>query len=568
MALAAVMLVALFVVMTQTVATVPFSVASVSAQTGTRVVNSDEYSSIQSAIDDVNRTGGGTVYVPAGVHLLDRKILLYSNITLFGDGMGVTILKFRDGAVLDHMMSNDSLSTRDGNIVVRDLTLSGPGPSTSKYFGLRLVNVQDAAVVNVASDNHGLDGFYLGYYNDQGVNNVRLSGCRATNNGRNGISLTHGSGNIVDNCYVENNNRIERVAGIDLEPDQGLNVSDNKVIGNTARNQNVGVQLYSADRRQYVQGGNAVCANTIRFNSTAGIWDYNGSRNIFVNNAVTDNGGTNQVNLLIDGSAVLSTDTSKYCQLPSLSPAPPKPGSSTTRVPTATVTPTRTPTVAGATLSANPLTVEPNGTERVSWSGIPSPTTGDWIGLYPQGAVDDSTGFLDWKYVSCNQSPTTAKASGSCDFTMRSTLDTFEFRLFANDGYIRLATSNPVTVSGAYTPTPTATATAVTVVSTSVTLTPTSTTVPSPPAPPTRLSARASTGYVHLTWRASSTPNVTYIVYRGTAAGSKTSYATGVISTEYNDRNAQPGVTYYYSVTAVTGGSESGPSNEVSTKAR
>ena len=293
---AAVLLAALSAGIVSSLGVATIGAATASAQTGTRVVNANDYSSrgylaIQAAIDDVNSTGGGAVYVPAGVHLLQEKVRLYSNITLFGDGMDATVLRFRDGATLDHMMSNDGLSTRDTNIVVRDLTLSGPGPSTGRYFGLRLVNVSDSTVVNVASDYHGLDGFYLGYYNDLGVNNVRLSGCRAINNGRNGISLTHGSGNIIDNCRVENNNLTERVAGIDLEPDESLNVSNNKVVGNTARSQNVGIQLYSFDPGQAVQGSNAVCTNTVRFNSNAGIYDLNGNQNVYVNNTATDNGG-------------------------------------------------------------------------------------------------------------------------------------------------------------------------------------------------------------------------------------------------------------------------------------
>ncbi len=416
--------------------------ATVSAQTGARVVNSNDYVAsrgalaIQAAIDDVNGTGGGAVYVPAGTHLLDQKVRLYSNITLFGDGMDATILRFRDGAPLDHMVSNDELSTRDKNIVIRDLTLSGPGAASGKYFGLRLVNVSDSTVVNVASDGHGLDGFYLGYYNNHGVNNVRLSGCRATNNGRNGISLTHGSDNIIDGCRVENNNLVETVAGIDLEPDQSQRVSSNMVVSNVTRSQNVGIQLYSPDRRAYVQGSNAICTNTARYNNSAGIWDYNGTKNIYVDNSAADNGGGSQVNIVVDGSADFSSDAGRYCQLPTLPSPPPKPA--TTITPTATLTPTGTPTTgSGTTLSATPTTVAPSGTATVSWAGIANPTTTDWIGLYWVGAVDTSN--LDWKYVSCSRNPDTALASGSCTFTMPTTADNFEFRLFANDGVTRLS---------------------------------------------------------------------------------------------------------------------------------
>jgi parallel beta-helix repeat protein len=573
----------------------PFDRATVFAQTGTRVVNSNDYIlghgalAIQAAIDDVNRTGGGAVYVPAGVHLLDEKVRLFSNITVFGDGMDATILRFRAGATLDHLMSNDSVSSRDRNIVIRDLTLSGPGATNGRFFGLRLINVADSTVVNVSSDGHGLDGFYLGYYNDLGVNNVRLSGCRATSNGRNGISLTHGSSNVIDNCRVENNNLGELVAGVDLEPDQGLNVSSNKVVSNVMRSQNVGLQLYSFNRRDYVQGDNAVCTNTVRYNSSAGIFDYNGTRNVYVNNSAADNGGGSQVNMLVDGSAIFSTDSGRYCQLAALPTAPPKPATTTT--PTATLTPSGTATTGtGATLSASPATVPTGGTAMASWAGIASPTATDWIGLYPVGAADNFN--LDWKYVSCSQSPSMARASGSCSFTMPTTGDNFEFRLFANDGLSRLATSNTVTVGTGSGPTPTLTPTATTpsasvtptstapLASTTPTrtptpgaptsgATPTRTSTPGVPAAPTGLIVEVRNNGLRLNWTASSTSGVTYTVYRANVSGgTKAVIAQGLSPTRYDDRAVQSGVTYYYQVTAVNPTAESVFSNEAFGTAR
>lgn len=374
-----------------------FGPAAVSAQSSTLVVNSndylvtpDDYQSIQRAIDDVNAKGGGAVYVPAGQQLTSKKIRLYSNVTLFGDGMDVTVIKFAPGAVLDHLMSNDSLSSRDNNIVIRDLTLSGPGPTTapssSCCFGLRLVNVYNSYVINVASDNHSMDGFYFGYYNTQGVDNVRLSGCRATNNGRNGISLTHGQNNVVDNCLIQNNNLVELAGAVDLEPDLGLNVSYNKVVSNQSlSNRNVGIALYSASRNQAVQGNNRVCTNTVRYNSNVGIYDYNGTKNVYVNNTSESNTGGNYV---VDSSAIFSSDTATYCQLSALPAAPPKPGSGTgaTSTPTATPTLSSTPTptaTSGPSTPAAPTNLRARagvGTVQLTWTA--STTAGVTYNIY------------------------------------------------------------------------------------------------------------------------------------------------------------------------------------------
>lgn len=113
-----------------------------------------------------------------------------------------------------------------------------------------------------------------------------------------------------------------------------------------------------------------------------------------------------------------------------------------------------------ATLTASPATVPAGGTTTVSWSGVSSPTVADWVGLYASGAAD--TSYLDWKYTSsCNQTAgATAQSSGSCSFTMPTTTGNHEFRLFANDGYTKLATSNTVTVSAPDTTPPTVSITA------------------------------------------------------------------------------------------------------------
>jgi inosine-uridine nucleoside N-ribohydrolase len=99
----------------------------------------------------------------------------------------------------------------------------------------------------------------------------------------------------------------------------------------------------------------------------------------------------------------------------------------------------------GPTLTASPTSVLPGGVETVSWQGVVAPTSSDWIGLYRSGAGDGS--ITRWIYTAtCTQSTGTAKAAGSCSLNMPSTPGTYEFRLFKQNGYTRLATSAPVTL--------------------------------------------------------------------------------------------------------------------------
>jgi hypothetical protein len=70
--------------------------------------------------------------------------------------------------------------------------------------------------------------------------------------------------------------------------------------------------------------------------------------------------------------------------------------------------------------------------------------------------------------------------------------------------------------------------------------------------------------YILWQWQppATGTPD-TYNLYRGAAAGAETLYQAGLTALSYQDESPVPGTCFGY-VTAVTGGVESGPSNESS----
>jgi hypothetical protein len=79
------------------------------------------------------------------------------------------------------------------------------------------------------------------------------------------------------------------------------------------------------------------------------------------------------------------------------------------------------------------------GQLQVSWGGIVAPVPRDWLGLFEPGAAD--TEYLAWRYTS-------GDASGTIPFLLPARIapGTYELRLFADNGYNRLATSNTFTV--------------------------------------------------------------------------------------------------------------------------
>jgi fibronectin type 3 domain-containing protein len=84
------------------------------------------------------------------------------------------------------------------------------------------------------------------------------------------------------------------------------------------------------------------------------------------------------------------------------------------------------------------------------------------------------------------------------------------------------------------------------------------------PLPPTNLSANAGNAQVSLTWTAS--PGAaSYNMYRSTTNGGPyAKIASGIVSTNTTDTGVTNGTTYYYVVTAVNTGGESGYSGQAS----
>ena len=103
------------------------------------------------------------------------------------------------------------------------------------------------------------------------------------------------------------------------------------------------------------------------------------------------------------------------------------------------------PPTTTTTLTIATRTVSPEQQLEVSFSGAPG-NWADWIGLYPEDADDLS--FLTWQYIE-------GLHSGSRTFTAPSEPGRYNFRLFANNTYTRLAISDTFEVRvAAQPPTP------------------------------------------------------------------------------------------------------------------
>ena len=96
---------------------------------------------------------------------------------------------------------------------------------------------------------------------------------------------------------------------------------------------------------------------------------------------------------------------------------------------------------AATTLTATPAGVAPGADVTATWSGIPTPTSTDWVAMATPAAPNNN--YVAWHY-------TNGAASGNMPLTVPAGAaigTTYQLRLFAANGFTRLATSNNFTVN-------------------------------------------------------------------------------------------------------------------------
>jgi len=126
--------------------------------------------------------------------------------------------------------------------------------------------------------------------------------------------------------------------------------------------------------------------------------------------------------------------------------APPSP------TPTPKPTPTPTPVPSYYSVAASSSAVSAGSPLAVTWSVPSNQSQTDWVGLYKVGSSSANGSEQWWRYTG---------GSPSGNLTLNAPLQggQYEFRLFLNNTFDRVASSNSVTVASAPTPNPTPTPT-------------------------------------------------------------------------------------------------------------
>ncbi len=235
---------------------------------------------IQAALDSIKQTGG-SVYLPAKTYIVDKKIRVYSNTTLFGDGVDQTIIQANEALNLaDAVVGNDT-NAGQSNIAIREMTIKG----NNNTDVIRLRNLDRGFVDKVKLEN-AISGVILGFNDGKGVTNVRVSNCQVSGVTAHGIFMTLGENNVIDNCFVDSGG--STALGIGLEIGVDGKISNNRVINNTVANGNHNYSFTAGNDFQYESGwinsNNIVCYNKSQNNRIQSIWDQHAKDNIYVGN--------------------------------------------------------------------------------------------------------------------------------------------------------------------------------------------------------------------------------------------------------------------------------------------
>lgn len=271
---------------------------------------------IQSAIDQVNASGGGTVNLQAGTHTIASSLLMRSNVTLKGAGAGSTTIQ-NTGASANYTLIIKPAAAM-ANVTIRDLSLNGRNSAGGNglYFegedttNLKLINLEVRNTTHQGVHPKGTNGLtqtnnYLHHnatvslcHNQyvRRATNVNVSGCRYDYSpAGDGAKFTLWTGAAVTNCTATGNfNR-------------GLRTQDVNTDGSFTYNTLVGQRWDGIE----IFANNTTLANNVAYNNGQDTASTNrhGIRTFGGSGTVRDNRSyNNPVNYGIGGSFTQSNN--------------------------------------------------------------------------------------------------------------------------------------------------------------------------------------------------------------------------------------------------------------------
>lgn len=289
----------------------------------------DDSVAIQSAINTVASGGGGAVYVPAGTYIVSTSIDMFSHCSLYGDGMGSSVLRVKDNVGTDIIgVIRTFLGRSDEpvvNVKLSDITLDGNrenqtiGLQFGFFCGVKAdVRPPDEDIVCWRVETHSFRGY--GFDPHELTNRLFLIECVSHDNVRDGFAVDGILNGVVRGCIAYGNlrhgfNVITSSRNVILEGNisyenqsNGITVQngshDIQITGNMAYN-NVGDGIYCSGVND-----NFISANQVMHNQENGIRLRGCARTTLMANRIYDNSqreNDNYSEIILDDDGAIPT---------------------------------------------------------------------------------------------------------------------------------------------------------------------------------------------------------------------------------------------------------------------
>ena len=145
----------------------------------------DDSPALNALVTAVHDAGGGTIWLPKGVYMLDSPILWQSNVSLRGEGMGLAILKPRQAA-----------GVGEGFAAIRGLTFSADNPCVNCTFEQFTIDGSEMQITEYTSWPKGINIHFM--------SNCVFRDTEIVNTCATGLGVDHLRNSVVDHVVCIN----------------------------------------------------------------------------------------------------------------------------------------------------------------------------------------------------------------------------------------------------------------------------------------------------------------------------------------------------------------------------
>ncbi|MDO5290309.1 MAG: glycosyl hydrolase family 28-related protein, partial [Pseudomonadota bacterium] len=195
----------------------------------------DDTAAIQEAITQVSKAGGGTVLVPDGVYRIDAvtSLRMANNVVLRLQSPNAQLKALPNAAARSAVVDFEGVSSAAiiGGTVIgeRDVHRGSEG---EHGMGVRMTASNNIVIDSVTAINAWGDGAYVGGNSKI----VKFCNFTASDNRRQGLSITWAEDVTVINSVFKNTGGTSPQSGIDIEPNKGDTIRLVKITGSRFEN--------------------------------------------------------------------------------------------------------------------------------------------------------------------------------------------------------------------------------------------------------------------------------------------------------------------------------------------